>query len=613
MRAAVAFCAALAAAPAFAQVTPSGATATMATTNADGSITVGIAPPSGVNGTSLNRYTDFNVHAAGVALDNSIGTPARTIINEVTSANPSRLEGPLSVIGNRAHVIVANPNGITANGGSFINTGAVALTTGTVTSAGTATARLDVNAGDLVIGPQGLAGTFSHLELFAKTITINGPLTNDTPGATTKIVAGESTVTVSNAVAPGDSAPSYSGVVDGGAATTGVSLDVTRAGLIRGGRILVAVTDDGGGVRNAGGFAAEQGDFLLTSDGYVTFEQGSATATGMASILALDGDVANLGGLVEAEEVDVVASGDIINQAEGSQAIMFARGADLEMIAGGDIVNDQGRLLSNDDVDLIAGGTISNIIQTTGATDGTSTTTTSTRKGRRSWASLWLVRDEVEVIEQKFGEERVPGADALIFGANDTNLVASRIENLGGEITANAGDLTVVSTGEVDNQAYAVGTSTIERRCNWLFCSDHATSSAELKGGLMNAGGDMSVVAPGGFNNGAGVLTSVGDMEIVAPTITNTSKSVALLTSAQRGALDLWAHRVASARFERGGSYLAGGTITFNGPAAVDLQGGILDAGGGLIGAPAVNGGERDSLEIDLSPLEPVSAYRKLF
>ena len=40
------------------------------------------------------------------------------------------MNGALEVAGRKAHVIIANPNGIAVNNGTFINTSAATLTTG---------------------------------------------------------------------------------------------------------------------------------------------------------------------------------------------------------------------------------------------------------------------------------------------------------------------------------------------------------------------------------------------------------------------------------------------------------------------------------------------------
>ncbi len=97
-----------------------------------------------------NLYRDFNVGANGTILNNSgddvshstFGNIARNnnltagsasvILNEVTSKNASSLKGFIEVNGQKADVVIANPNGITCSGCSFVNTNKAILTTGKV-------------------------------------------------------------------------------------------------------------------------------------------------------------------------------------------------------------------------------------------------------------------------------------------------------------------------------------------------------------------------------------------------------------------------------------------------------------------------------------------------
>jgi filamentous hemagglutinin family protein len=71
------------------------------------------------------------VLAPGVNLDNrTVGAP--TIVNEVITTNRSFIEEPVEILGSRAHLIIANPNGITVNSASFVSTGGVTLGAGTI-------------------------------------------------------------------------------------------------------------------------------------------------------------------------------------------------------------------------------------------------------------------------------------------------------------------------------------------------------------------------------------------------------------------------------------------------------------------------------------------------
>ena len=137
-----------------AQITPDGTTTT-STSDVSGVTVIGIAAPDS-NGLSNNTYSDFDISSSGVILNNSasasasqltggningnsnitVGSEAILILNQVTSNNDSLLEGTTEVVGTRAGVIIANPNGITCSGCGFINANRVDLITGTANFSG---------------------------------------------------------------------------------------------------------------------------------------------------------------------------------------------------------------------------------------------------------------------------------------------------------------------------------------------------------------------------------------------------------------------------------------------------------------------------------------------
>ena len=136
-----------------AQITPDGTTTS--TSDVSGVTVIGIAAPDS-NGLSNNTYSDFDISSSGVILNNSAsasasqltggningnsnitaGSEAILILNQVTSNNDSLLEGTTEVVGTRAGVIIANPNGITCSGCGFINANRVDLITGTANFSG---------------------------------------------------------------------------------------------------------------------------------------------------------------------------------------------------------------------------------------------------------------------------------------------------------------------------------------------------------------------------------------------------------------------------------------------------------------------------------------------
>ena len=177
---------------------------------ANGVPLVNITAPT-ASGVSRNQYEAFNVPTQGAILNNSytlsetklaglvqgnqnmVAGPATIIVNEVTSANPTAMNGFLEVAGAKAGVVIANPNGITVNGGGFIHTNQALLTTGKpIFNEMGHLQRLDITKGEITVEGMGLdARTTGKLDILTRAATINAGIW----GSHINIITGANQVT----------------------------------------------------------------------------------------------------------------------------------------------------------------------------------------------------------------------------------------------------------------------------------------------------------------------------------------------------------------------------------------------------------------------------------
>lgn len=355
-------------------VVPDGGTATSAITGASGQITINIAPANTAS-ISHNTYTSFSVPNSGVNIDNSI-VSAGTIINEVTSTNLTTIEGALTVIGKQADVIIANPNGITVNGGRFLNTRNVALTTGVIGTDASGRATSAVEEGAIIIGASGLSGTMEELALISKSLKVNGAVAHDVLGDTShiNIITGNSDVSFDPARGGGGILPWAFGFGTG--TSNAIVVDITGQGSLSSGRISITVTDAGAGVRFAGDQVASVGGFRLTSSGKLELLSSKIEAESSVNIAVASAKLVSTPlkqSKIISQDSGVVLrakTGDIeLGQASISGRIIssdnFASSGGVTLIAEGDIQTtqtfEQKATLSSSEsnVILLAGGAVS--------------------------------------------------------------------------------------------------------------------------------------------------------------------------------------------------------------------------------------------------------------
>lgn len=273
-----------------ASITPSGNT--QMDKAANGVPVVNIATPN-QSGISHNKYNDYNVGKEGLILNNATGQlnqtqlggliqnnpnlkagqEAKGIINEVTGANRSNLQGYTEVAGKAANVIVANPYGITCNGCGFINTPNVTLTTGKpVLDASGKLQSLDVTQGAVTIEGAGLNGSQSDaVSIISRATEINAQL----HAKDLRVVAGANRVAADGSV----------NALKGEGTAPKVAVDTGALGGMYANRIRLVSSETGVGV-NLGNLNARQGDIALSSAGKVVLK--NTLASGSNTVSAAD-------------------------------------------------------------------------------------------------------------------------------------------------------------------------------------------------------------------------------------------------------------------------------------------------------------------------------------
>jgi identified by metaGeneAnnotator len=229
-------------------------------------------------GVSVNQYRQFDVGEKGAVLNNSHrnvqtqlggwiqGNPwlargeARVIVNQVNSADPSRLNGYVEIGGRRADLVIANPAGINVNGGGFINANQVTLGVGNAAMQDGQYVGIVGGSGSLNIAAGGLdASRNDYTNLIANAVNVNGGIWANR----LSVQAGSSSA--DTATQPNTFA------IDTGA------LGGMYAGTIH----LMVNGAEQNSIRNAGQIFARAGEVRLDAAGNVV-NSGSMVATGEA-------------------------------------------------------------------------------------------------------------------------------------------------------------------------------------------------------------------------------------------------------------------------------------------------------------------------------------------
>jgi hemolysin len=248
------------------------------------------------HGVSQNRFIDYNVGAAGLVINNALqagdsvlagvlqanphfqGQTASAIIHQVIGQHASSILGPQEIFGQAADYILANPNGITVNGASFINVARAAFLVGTPTLEDGRITRLTTQQaqGTLVIDGAGISHA-GAVALLTPTLQSRGPIKAD--GGLT-VILGHNRIDA-NSLEVLDTAPHDPATPP---------IDAVFVGAMQAERIRIVSTRAGAGVRLPREVLSRQG-VSVEGAGDISISGSGGTRLQRARISGGDGDV----------------------------------------------------------------------------------------------------------------------------------------------------------------------------------------------------------------------------------------------------------------------------------------------------------------------------------
>ena len=453
---------------------PKNQQAVILKTNTGASL-VNIQTPN-ARGLSHNRYTQFDVDNKGAVLNNDrnnnpflVKGGAQLILNEVRGA-ASKLNGIVTVGGQKADVIIANPNGITVNGGGFKNVGRGILTTGTpqIGKDGALTG-FDVRQGTLTVGAAGWndKGGADYTEVLARAVALQGKL----QGKNLAVSTGPQKVDyASGEISAGTAA---------GAKPT-IALDTAALGGMYADNITLIANEKGVGIKNAGTLEAAK-QLIVTSSGRIE------------------------------------NSGRIATTADGTEASptylsieTTEKGAAGTFISNGGRIESKGLLVieTGEDISLRNGAVVQN--------NGSRPATTVLNAGRNL------------VIESKTNVNNAKGSANLSAGGrtmiNDAAIQAGSSvysstkgdTELGGNTRIIAENVTVLSNGSISSAAVieAKDTAHIESGKPLSLETSNVASNIRLNNGSIKGGKQVVLMADGDIQAKASHLNASGNLYI---------------------------------------------------------------------------------------------------
>ncbi|WP_445939036.1 two-partner secretion domain-containing protein, partial [Pseudomonas sp.] len=468
---------------------------------ANGVPMVNIATPNG-SGLSHNKFTDFNVSQQGLILNNSaqavvqtqlggyvMGNPnltggaASLILNEVNGGSPSQLKGYTEVAGKSAHVIVANPHGISCDGCGFINTPRVTLSTGKPIVEGGRLDRFDVDGGQISIEGAGLnARNVSQFDLITRSAQINAELY----ASQLNVITGRNEVDAATLNAKAKA--------DDGSDKPLLAIDSSALGGMYAGAIRLVGTEAGVGVKLAGDMAASAGDIQIDANGHLSMARTAASRD-----LQLKAENIEL-------NADTFAGRNAVVESSGQTLVNESLAATQQLtVKGGELFNQ---------------GVVEAGVRADGSLHNTASLSLQSSKviNPGTITSHGSLNADVQTLDNRAGK---------LLSASNTTLKVEKLENSGGRIVAQQSlDLSGTQLNNQGGEVLAQQSITV------------TAANLDNQNGTL-AGSALDLKLSAALNNQDGLIESASDLQLTANTLSNSGGKLRALggESASRFAL----------------------------------------------------------------------------
>lgn len=491
----------------------------------------------GSNGLSHNKFLELNADK-GLIFNNgpgsspsiiqqqmvagnpnlTAGREAKSILAEVTGPNASTLKGGLEVLGVKADLLIANPNGLTLDNVQLINTRGftAAAARASVSPTDQLHLAVDETSGRVVLGGVDLTDS-SYFDVVARGVALQGVVDSRGHDTDIQVLTGLNQYTYDT----GSGKRSWQTTATSGSNSGGtLGISGSAAGSMYGSYVTLVATEKGAGISHDGMLYSEK-DLVIDANGDVRLadvESDGGMRVDRADNITLQ-DLAVKNALTLKSQGDVrlavpkrqmrITVGGLADITAGKQLWVEGDLTANDIDVRADSVRVSGSVTSNSDIYM----DIARNITLQGKSEWFFTDSTPLPAGLKV---VW--RNGEQQVQMPDGSWRAVFPDyrgGILSAANNVILKSQSLVNQGGliETYGRSGDGITIQSGSVDNRggiiSRAVQITTTGALNN--HCDNDAQGNAFLCDGIYSTDADI-VLNAGTLDNRANIVSEKGSV-----------------------------------------------------------------------------------------------------